>query len=494
MNDKLLGLLSEKITILKSTKDKGEENLKEIKTIQGIINKIKEEPFELYNLEDEAMLYVVESLSLGQDYLEKLEKYKIIYDGYLQFGRSAIPQIALVEKFIEETKLRLNERRCSLSDDIVKNQYAILQYNEYNELLKEVSDPASYISRIDLLIQLLDESDLEEKEKNTIKLEVISKNNEIYQKESSNTKSVTVNEENDYEDKINAINERLEENFSQTTLNNLNSISSLLSSCQSREEVEKIIDEWKITFGDESFVKIVEALIDLKNIDLLTLKAIIGNDLAEYKNEADAIITQMDLLKEYKESLLKANELEDNSASVEIEDDMVENKLQQALNDYVEDPKATDNCVLFLSDGLDRDIRSIEDRETLEDVFLLIEQLRHNKVDLQHFSHNNLLKDLIRLKPNSRGRQARVVVAKLDSNIYGIIHVCGKKADNPKSLISTLDYRKKNCNIEQLKNNINVPQVLNYYVEKTKVISSKLKNMVSGSYEGKATMVTGGVK
>lgn len=492
--DKLIKLLNEKIDLLKIEQELERSQLEEIQRLQTIIKAIQNNPFELYNLEDGTIEYIVSTLSLGQDYLEKLEKYKVIYDACLQFGREAIPQVAIVEKFIKETKEKLTAQKCSLADEVAKHQYTIVQCQNYDSLQHELSDPNKYVTRVDLLIKLLDESSLDTSEKNAIKLEIISRNNAIYQNALSANSNEEIKYKDDYDDRINEINEKLAEKFNPATLNNLNAISNLLSSCETKEEIEQIIDEWKFTFGDDSFLEVIDGLIDLKNVEMLLLRSLVGDEIDKYQSDLDDVNSQISLLEEYRESILETNELEENSTLVEIDEEEF-SKVQRALNNYSEDPLATPNCVLFLTDAIDRDIRSIDDQETLEDIFLLIEQLRNNNVELKmRFTNNRNLRDLEKLKLNSKGKQARVIIVNLDDNIYGVIHVCGKKATSPKDLATTLESRRKNCNIDYLKHHIREPQVLDDYVEKTKNISKKLKDMVTVFYGEKETVVSGGVK
>lgn len=181
--DSLLEKLTEKLERLKFEKEVREGKIEEAKRLQDIIDTIQENPFNLYNLDEATITYLSHALSLDEDYLQTLARNKVIYDGYLQFGREAVPQINLVEDFVEATRQSLKERKCSLADEVAEHQESILLHQTYTQLLEELTNPDTYVSSIEVLISLLDEVSSKEEYKNDIKLEVISKNNRIYQME-----------------------------------------------------------------------------------------------------------------------------------------------------------------------------------------------------------------------------------------------------------------------------------------------------------------------
>lgn len=493
--DDLSKKLTEKIDALKTEKEQNEEKIEEIKKLKGIIDAIQENPFSLYNLDEDTVMYLSSVLSLDASYLQTLARNKVIYDGYLQFGREAIPQISLVEEFVEDTKKALVDKKHDLTDEVAGYQESLLLHQGYTQLLEELKNPDAYVSNIDLLITLLDESSLEEKYKNDIKLKIIAKNHRIYQTKLSSFDTPQIREDevtNDEE--IQKIEDGLQERFGPESLQALKTVSNLLSSCKTREEIEKVMQEWKFVFAAQDLTEIIDGLISLKNVEILLLSDIVGKNLESCEEDMRDINLQLDLLKEYRESVLTLEEQEKEAISLETDTSLSKSKLRQALDEYNEDPLATPNCVLFLSDSIANDIKAMDDKETIEDVFLLIEQLKNNNSSYQSVLLDGIGKDMRHLKPSSARRQARVVYTKLTRNIYGIIQVFGKKANNPKSSNTTLKNRIRNCNLGQLKSEIEDPEVLNDYVERTKAISSKLKEAVSTSCKGKTEKSNEGVK
>lgn len=493
--DSLLEKLTEKLEKLKVEKAAREEKIEEAKRLQDIMDTIQENPFNLYNLDDVTITYLSHALSLDTDYLQTLARNKVIYDGYLQFGREAVPQVNLVEDFVEATRQSLKEKKYSLADEVASYQGSLLLHQTYTQLLEELTNPDAYISSIETLITLLDESSFDEKYKNDIKLEVISKNNRIYQFELANCGTPQIRGggvTNDEE--IQKIEDELQERFGPETFHALKSVSNLLTNCKTKEEIEKIMQDWKYVFEAEELAEIIEGIISLKNTEILLLSDITGDDLDSYNEDIQEVNLQIDLLNEYKDSLLELNEQEEEAISVETDNTLSKGRLQQVLEEYDENPTATPNCVLFITDSIERDIKSIDDKETLEDIFLLIEQLKNGHISHQTSSLEIGEKDVYHMKPTSMGRQARVAYTRLSGNVYGIIQLYGKKADNPKSTITTLKNRVKNCNLKQLKKEIENPEVFDYYVERTKAISSKLREEVEKSYKGKKEKSSEGVK
>lgn len=493
--DDLLKKLTEKIDTLKIEKEQREEKIKEIKELQAIINTILKNPFNLYDLDEKTVIYLSSALSLDNEYFQTLARNKVIYDGYLQFGRDAVPQISLVEDFVEETRKSLTDKKYSLVDEVANTQESLLLHQAYTKLLEELTNPDTYVSNVETLITLLDESSFEEKYKNDVKLEIISKNNRIYQMELANCDNpqirgggVTSDEE------IQKIEDGLQEKFGPETFHALKSVSNLLSSCKTREEIETIMQDWKFVFDAEDLVEVIDGLVSLKRIETLLFSDIVGKDLASCEKDIKEINLQVELLNEYKESLLTVAKQEAEAIPLETDTSLSKSKLHQALDEYSEDPLSTPNCVLFLSDSIERDIKSISDRETLEDIFLLIEQLKNNNISHQSSLLETAGKDVYHLKPTSMGRQARVAYTKLTGNMYGIVQVFGKKADRPKSDITTLKNRVKSCNFKRLKKELEDPQVLDYYVERTKMMSSKLKEEVATKGKGSLEKGSEGVR
>lgn len=492
MTEKLITLLGSKLYDLKEKKEKEEKALEEIKQLKDIIKVIENNPFNLCDLDESHANYIADALSLGKDYFDKIKKYKVIYDGYVKFGRDAIPQIEIVEDFIAETKKSLNDRKFELTDEVADHQHTIVEFEEYGLLYEELVDADKEVSKLELLFKFLEGSTFDVEDKNKILLEINESNNSLFEKnleQEESKEEITVEDiqENEYEIQIAEIQKSLSNEFHPATLNNLNSISKLLSSCKSKEEFDMIIDDWKFTFGDESIVRIIDALIDLKNIELLTINELSVDNLDDFKEDIETVNLQIQFLEEYKSETLTVNEMEKET----IVSDPTLSKVEQALTDYNEDLLKASTHVLIINEGVDRDIKSITDTKTLEDVFIVIEQFKNGMVD-----KNKLMgaKDLEVIKTKSKGNEARVACVKLSDNTYGIINITDRKDESPRNWLKTLEARRKNSDVDNLRKTINDPEVLEYYVARTKDILGKLKNRVSSSYETKETVVTGGTK
>ena len=484
--EKLLMLINEKLLLVEEAKDKRELKIEEITRLKDVIASLKDNPFKLYELDTNDFVYVAKSLSLSDDYLNQLSKFKTIYEGFLKFGRDAIPQISLAENFVGATKELLEKRTALLADKIAEYQYAESMERQYAKLKDEVISEDKEIASVDLLLELVNSSSrLSDEEKNNIKMEAIKKNNALYEKMLLSTDEAQMSR------KINEINEQLNETFKPKTLLKIKEVYKILSQCSNDEDISSILDQWSYSFGDDFNPKVVEALIAFANIDFLETKSLIADE-ENHKDDLEPIENRIRLLKEYKESTDELGELEEEATEVLINKT---GKLEQALSEYDNDPLGTKNCVLFLSERIENDIRDIDSQETIEDAFLLIEQLRNDNVGKRVvFTSNKKLKGLEELKPNSKGRQARVVYTRLRDNIFGIIGLFGKKADSSRSITTTLDSRKKNCNIDELQVTISNEDVFEHYLELTRDISMKLKDRVVGNVSEKEDQIAGGAK
>lgn len=484
--EKLLMLINEKLLLVEEAKDKRELKIEEITRLKDVIASLKDNPFKLYELDTNDFVYVAKSLSLSDEYLNQLSKFKTIYEGFLKFGRDAIPQISLAENFVGATKELLEKRTALLADKIAEYQYAESMERQYAKLKDEVISEDKEIASVDLLLELVNSSSrLSDEEKNNIKMEAIKKNNALYEKMLLSTDEAQMSR------KINEINEQLNETFKPKTLLKIKEVYKILSQCSNDEDISSILDQWSYSFGDDFNPKVVEALIAFANIDFLETKSLIADE-ENHKDDLEPIENRIRLLKEYKESTDELGELEEEATEVLINKT---GKLEQALSEYDNDPLGTKNCVLFLSERIENDIRDIDSQETIEDAFLLIEQLRNDNVGKRVvFTSNKKLKGLEELKPNSKGRQARVVYTRLRDNIFGIIGLFGKKADSSRSITTTLDSRKKNCNIDELQATISNEDVFEHYLELTRDISMKLKDRVVGNVSEKEDQIAGGAK
>lgn len=484
--EKLLMLINEKLLLVEEAKDKRELKIEEITRLKDVIASLKDNPFKLYELDTNDFVYVSKSLSLSDEYLNQLSKFKTIYEGFLKFGRDAIPQISLAENFVGATKELLEKRTALLADKIAEYQYAESMERQYAKLKDEVISEDKEIASVDLLLELVNSSSrLSDEEKNNIKMEAIKKNNALYEKMLLSTDEAQMSR------KINEINEQLNETFKPKTLLKIKEVYKILSQCSNDEDISSILDQWSYSFGDDFNPKVVEALIAFANIDFLETKSLIADE-ENHKDDLEPIENRIRLLKEYKESTDELEELEEEATEVLVNKT---GKLEQALSEYDNDPLGTKNCVLFLSERIENDIRDIDSQETIEDAFLLIEQLRNDNVGKRVvFTSNKKLKGLEELKPNSKGRQARVVYTRLRDNIFGIIGLFGKKADSSRSITTTLDSRKKNCNIDELQATISNEDVFEHYLELTRDISMKLKDRVVGNVSEKEDQIAGGAK
>ena len=477
--EKLLMLINEKLLLVEEAKDKRELKIEEITRLKDVIASLKDNPFKLYELDTNDFVYVSKSLSLSDEYLNQLSKFKTIYEGFLKFGRDAIPQISLAENFVGATKELLEKRTALLADKIAEYQYAESMERQYAKLKDEVISEDKEIASVDLLLELVNSSSrLSDEEKNNIKMEAIKKNNALYEKMLLSTDEAQMSR-------------KINDTFKPKTLLKIKEIYKILSQCSNDEEIASILNQWSYSFGDDFNPKVVEALIAFANIDFLETKSLIADE-ENHKDDLEPIENRIRLLKEYKESTDELEELEEEATEVLVNKT---GKLEQALSEYDNDPLGTKNCVLFLSERIENDIRDIDSQETIEDAFLLIEQLRNDNVGKRVvFTSNKKLKGLEELKPNSKGRQARVVYTRLRDNIFGIIGLFGKKADSSRSITTTLDSRKKNCNIDELQATISNEDVFEHYLELTRDISMKLKDRVVGNVSEKEDQIAGGAK
>ena len=266
----------------------------------------------------------------------------------------------------------------------------------------------------------------------------------------------------------------------------LKSVAELLSKCSTSEELASLINDWWVCFDLEHQSKLINGLIDLKNIEKLVIKSVSSSDDKEYKEDIDKVQMQVSFLRDYLETLKVNDELENEALVVELldESDNKNIKLQQYLGNFESDSQLTPNCVLFISDAIDRDIKAIDDRETLEDAFILIEQLKNDDLNTTvNLSGNNKLVDLREIKPRSLGRQARVIYANITDNIYGILCIFGKKANNPRRIREMVENRRKQINIEKIRTSIKEPEVLDRYLERSKTVSETLRKLVTGEKE-----------
>jgi len=378
--DVLKKILKEKLEILSSNLEQEEQKIEEIEKLQSIIRKIKDDPYILYTSTDDNF---INSLGFSSDELSMIDKCKKIYEGFLLFGREAIPQISIVEENTLKIQTDLEKKIYLLSDVAAKHQGTILSYQEYERLGKEVFSDDQYITQVDALINLLNSTDLIEYDKNRIKMAVIDRNNSIYRnlKKSLETKDDVIEEvavsdtiisednvsDNSFQQLIDVITINLENKFGPDALKRIESISDLLKECKVKEEIDALLEGWEYSLG-APFSEIIDAVISVKNIEILELKDAFGADAEEIRDEVDFLNKQISSLNDYKAEI----SFEKNLDSTEVSVDM--NEYEKAIYEYNSDPYASPNCVLFINNSIGRDIDAIKDKETLQDLFLLIEQ------------------------------------------------------------------------------------------------------------------------
>lgn len=488
IDERLVMLLNEKISLLQTDRDDKNKKMEEIKQVKKIIKTLQSNPFNLYTLKPDELNALANILPDDTDFIKTVSKYKTIYEGCLQFGREAIPQVSLIEDYVRNTQTILEEKGHALTDKIASYQYTDAKLRRYSKLYEEINSEDKLITDAGLVIDLINSSNLTDEEKNNIKLAVINRNNSIYRKTIADNHQINIGPKTDIE----IIEEQLKQEFPDSILLKIKSISDTISMCNSEEEVDIFLKGCKYSFKDSYYPKAIAGVIAYQNIELLILKSVISESKEESEEDINAIKAKIAVLRKYAQGAEMIDELERNAQVVNLDDSRT--KLETALSSYEEDPLKTQNCVLFLGKQLYGDIKDIEDRETLEDVFLLIEQLKNEtNINKHTLTGDGGFRGIGTLKPKSRGRQARIAFAHLDENIYGLVYIFGKKADNPKDVRSTIASRRKNFDIDKLKKQISDPEVMESYIELTRDISLKLKARVSGEITSTKEKV-GGIK
>lgn len=490
--DELLKILNEEIESLERGAQKNEELRKEIGKLQKIIDATLTNPFGLYNLDSTSFDYVTKAIGMDSSLIAEMAQSRIIYDAYCQFGKEAVPQISSVEQFVAKVKETLENQKDTFSDQVAESVYSDVFYRELCTLKEELTDEEKPVDQFTALNEVFKRHGISVQDRIAIKMEINNKNNNIYAK----TLPDDIKEDeplSEYDKKISKIENNLESKFNPATLNTLKAVSELISKCQTKEEVNQIIDEWEPCFGGTALSNIIDGLISLKDIELLTLKELIPETDETYKIDLDKLNMQIEALTEYKEDTQILIDMEQDATKVEV-GEILDNKFLQLLSEYNPNPMESRNIVLFLTDSIAQDVESIDDRQALEDAFVLIEQLKNDRGDYRSSKFSNCapLRDLGYLRANSRNKQVRVVYAQLSDNIYGIIAILPKKADRPKRYINTLAARRKNCDIDSIKAHITEEDVLKHYIEKTETISAVLVDSVKESAKGNVKVAVGG--
>lgn len=450
--DILLKLLNEKIVSLRDEAEKTDKNKEEIVQLQDIVRKVKDDPYCLYTSDDSNY---VRLLGYSSEQLQEIEKCKRIYGLYVQFGmdKDVIPQISIVEESAKKIEEDLERKVMLLSDVIARHQAIILGCQSYENLLNEIKDKSSYVTEIKALLELLNESNLEVSERNKIKRAVIAKNNLIYQQtrevaleeqrkaelakkamqqvsvvdESTDNlgetesdtelevSAATIEErfETEEEREIAQLTRNLEHTFGKCTIKRMQELVRTILSCENDQQINDLLDGYKFS-NSEKYLEMVDGLISLMRIDILMAKYFSDEEMIKKYNQP------LLALEEYRVCLSDEQKAEVEAIGVDV-DGLKD--FEKALQEYDSNPLSTPNQVIFLNNAVGRDIASIKDKTTLQDIFLLIEGFRKGEIRCDSMSDLEMRK----LKPNKKGRQARVMLLHIDNNVYGVVCVHAKK-------------------------------------------------------------------
>jgi len=459
--DLIIKLLKEKISALGESVKKDQDKIKELSSLAEIIRKIKDNPYILYK--DEGKIFI-DALGFSEEEKKSLQKWRTIYEASLLYGKKAVPQIEEVEKGTKQIVEQLLEKICMLDDVIARRNLSSLLLDGYKKLTDEVLNEDSFITEIDILIELLNDSKLTEEEKNKVKLVVNDRNVRVFnqrkqfQEESiekaEDVEEVSVGleeevlqepliEDNEYSRERKKIESELESKFGKKTLNSLKSVLDLFSSYESLEEIQKLLSEWEFSLG-VSYIEIIDALIMIKKIDMLVCQEVLMDQeviLESDREEIEKIQSEISLLEEHKSIILKVKKIEEESIEVDVSESMSE--IDKYLSEYSSDPKSTPKCLLFLNSGVGKDISKIKNESTLRDVFLLIERFRRGEIQPINIVRYEGIREL---KLSNRS-QARVMIVHLDENVYGVVNVLCKKTTRDSYSAGVWGVREKEANI-----------------------------------------------
>lgn len=458
----LKSILDKKLISLNEELEKEQKQIEDIGKFQEIVRAIKENPYILYTSEGERYVKV---LGLDENNISTLKK---IYDGYLLLGREAIPQISIVEDTTKKIQVNLEEKVCFLSDVVAKHQGNVIVCEGYNLLSQELASDDIYVTQISTLRSLLSSSNLSEVEQNGILMEIIARNNAIHKsKKVELEQKLEESNESHYSKAISAMRNELESTFGVDSLKYLETIAGLLKNCRDEKKVEEVLSGWDYSLGT-SYSEIIDGIITLKNIDILELQDMFGEDDEEVKEEVLLINSQIGVLNSYKDSIA----LDRDAVVIDVTSDM--NEYERAIHEYNSDPLTYLNHVFFLNNAVGRDIDSIRDKETLQDLFLLMENLKKGNVQPKTLSDTNVKE----IKPSKKGRQARIRYTVLDDNVCVVLQILERKSDKCRGEQQTLKIRQKEIPsfVDNLNNN---PSVVEDLANVTRVHSDKLLSLVT---------------
>ena len=460
----LKSILDKKLSSISEELENEQRQIDSIAQLQETIRAIKENPYILCT--DDGVEYI-KLLGLEEYNLPTLRK---IYDGFVLLGKEAIPQISIVDDAMIKIKNNLEQKVCFLSDIVVKHQATVIDCEGYKALSCELESDDVYITQLSFLRSLLESSDMSLEDKNNILRSVIERNNRVHRNKilevEAKKKAVDASSESHYSKAISVMRNELINTFGEDSLSYLESISNLLDNCSNASDIESVLDGWEYSLG-RPFCDIIDGVITLKNIDILDLQDTFGEDDQDVKEEVQSIKEQISILTSYRDSITMDRE-------ADVVDVVALNEYERAISEYNPDPLSYPNRVFFLSNAVGRDIDSIKDKETLQDLFLLLENLKKGNVQAKTLTDFNARE----IKPSKRGRQARIRYAVLDDNVCVVLQILERKSDRSRGELQTLKHRQKEVFgfVQELNSN---PAVVDDLASITRVHSEKLLSLVT---------------
>lgn len=463
--DRVIKILDEEIEKLAIDAINEEKKTQEIGRFQEVIRAIEKEPFILYTTQGEPFIKL-----LGLDE-KQISGYRKIYEGYIRFGRENIPHIKLVEDENEKIKVDLLKKVQFLSDVIAKHQANILRVSRYKKLFAELNDENSYITQIDVLIELFKNSSFSFEDKNNFLREVNTRNvilQKQSEKETELIDELEVDEANtDYESlyakEAREIKQQLEKDFGSQSLKHLYSINDFIKGQKDKEEVRLILSGWAYSFS-KSINDILDGIIALKRIDILELKDNFEEE--EVASEIELINEQIMILNGYKQESDMQELINTNTDN---------NDYERAVLEYNPDLLSYPVKVLFLNNTVGKELENIEDMETLRDLFVLLENIKKGT------EYSKFLEAFDKLKqtdPQKHGHQARIRYQMLTPDVCVVVQMIGKKADKTRREQETLELRLKALRAKE-KDITADPKSFDEHLEITRKYSDRLFNTIS---------------
>ena len=489
--DMLMKLLDGKLALLEKGRATLERSNLELSQIKEVIRKISEDPYCLYLDENSHLLRY---LGFNSEQIKEIEKCKVIYQGYLEFGEK-LEQISIVHDKTKAIEEDLEKKQCLLTDIIAKNQGELLKGEDYVFLREEVLNRDSYITQLDTLFELLNGSGLETAETNKIKMAVLTRNNSIHRKMEQARKEVVASDSSlgelvddkasvveelfaeekedvalvssevvesdnpsEYDREILDLEQKLINRFGDKTYADLKEYFRVrIWNCSTIEELDIQLKSYKydVSVNNHGVVELLDAIMDFERIEILKLKKEEGEEFseeAEYlKSIAESHIAHIETLKE--EALR-----EDKTDVIDVDVDGAIGPdlsgLERAIQNFNSDPLSSPNCVLFLNSSVIKEVTANKSDDVSNSTFCLIEKLRNDGFandndsssyiaskfrSLRGFSKDYNVKELKPLNPTD---EARVYCVHVRDNIYVVVGATTKKTDWANGLEDTLRKRK----------------------------------------------------